>query len=449
MEPCLKLSLLGAAVLLLVVQVDSQPAEAQGFLNKLNRAARGIGALPNLPRGERRGQRRSSGGGDDGGSSSSSSGDSSGGQSKTMADTLRDANNAAAAEAEWREQMRAVALERGRNVDKAVSDFIGRLKDYHYTLLRRDVSASTGLNINQVTEGELKRSVEVAYKGARLYEFEQFSGELWTRDRLTVRIIDEAQKGLAPYFTGVGARGPGMKEIDELFARSANKVYSSALEVAEVVGVSLSFDRFIRAMYEYSDHADERLWAPGADGRYEKLATNLIDQVPREKFIQDGTGLASDPLGMQRQFLYRFRARRALYDCLSAKYPDLVQKSGGRLIEASYDDGNKTSGKSASDGTTVVANKGIGVEASASAAPEPSVNGPTETGAVVVMELDNIVWGKANAFLDQYCRTSVLTIAGDAVTGNIHPVSSRSDTSLPSGEDPTKPVPTALPESGR
>ena len=112
-----------------------------------------------------------------------------------------------------------------------------------------------------------------------------------------------------------------MKEIDELFARSASKVYSSALEVAEVVGVSLSFDRFIRAMYEYSDHADERLWAPGADGRYEKLATNLIDQVPREKFIQEGTGLASDPLGMQRQFLYRFRARRALYDCLSAKYP--------------------------------------------------------------------------------------------------------------------------------
>ena len=431
------LSALGIATLpLLTVGLAPSTVEA-GLLGKLNGASRMLG-MPHLsaPRGEQR-SRRSRGSDGDNSSSSSSSGD----QSKTMTDALRDAKNAAAAEAEWREQMRAEALERGRNVDKAVADFITTLKDYHYRLLHRDVSASTGLNINQVTEGELKRSVEDAYKVAHLYEFEQFSGELWTRDRLTVRIIDEAQKGLEPYFTGVGAKGPSMKEIDDLFSRSAGKVYGSALEVAEIVGVSLSFDRFIRTMYENSDRADERLWAPGADGRYEKLATTLIDQVPREKFIQDGSGVASDPLGLQHQFLYRFRARRALYDCLSAKYPDLVRGSG-HAVEAAY---SKEDGKGGSaEGT--VADKGIVVEPAATAS-KPAEH---KIDVVAAMEVDNSVWTKANSFLDQYCRASTLTVASDAMVGNIHPVSSRSDTSTPEvGPTGTTAIPTSLPEQGK
>jgi hypothetical protein len=157
---------------------------------------------------------------------------------------------------------------------------------------------------------------------------------------------------------------------------------------------------------------------------------------------------------MQRQFLYRFRARRALYDCLSAKYPDLVQKYGGRLIEASYEDGSasKETGKSAETSKMTVANKGISVEAAAApATPESSPSQPAETGAVVMMELDNTVWGKANAFLEQYCRTSIQTVASDAVTGNIHPVSSRSDTSSPTRTDTNeiKALPTAVTEPGR
>jgi hypothetical protein len=437
------ISIAGATTLALAAAEMTPDTAHAGLLGKLNGASRFLG-VPHLPgsRGGEHRSRRSNGG--DGEDADSASAKSSGDQSKTMADTLRDAKNAAAAEAEWREQMRAEALERGRNVDKAVADFIDKLKDYHQGLLHRDVSASTGLNINQVTEGELKRSVEDAYKGAHLYEFEQFSGELWTRDRLTVRIIDQAQKGLEPYFTGVGAKGPSMKEIDDLFTRSAGKVYVSSLEVAEVVGVSLSFDRFIRTMYENSDRADGRLWSTGADGRYEKLATTVIDQVPREKFIQDGSGLASDPLGLQRQFLYRFRARRALYDCLSAKYPDLVRGSG-HMLEAAYTGEPGNAGPPA-PGTQAAADKGIAPEPAPGAAKHPN----DKIDVVAAMEVDNAVWSKAHSFLDQYCKASTLTVASDAISGNIHPVSSRSDTSIPAIEATgATPIPTSAPEQGK
>ena len=101
---------------------------------------------------------------------------------------------------------RAKQLERGRNVDLALDKIIDLLKDYHRKILHRDVNveAATGLNINQVTTGELRHGAEDAYKNARLYQFERYAGELWTTSRLLVRVIQQSKTGLKPYFEGVG-----------------------------------------------------------------------------------------------------------------------------------------------------------------------------------------------------------------------------------------------------
>ena len=119
------------------------------------------------------------------------------------------------------------------------------------------VRATRG-ELNQVTAGQVKVSIEDAYEKANLREFEKYTGELWTRDRLLVRTLRYATKNLGPYFEGVGAKGPSMDDLKDLFAKSAHEVFAKALETNEIIGVSKSFDRFIRTIYEYSDTGDRR-----------------------------------------------------------------------------------------------------------------------------------------------------------------------------------------------
>jgi hypothetical protein len=77
-----------------------------------------------------------------------------------------------------------------------------------------------------------------------------------------VQILREAKQGIEPYFKGVGAKGPSMADLKDVFAKSATAVYARALELAEIVGVSHSFDRFIRAIYENSDRVPETKATP-------------------------------------------------------------------------------------------------------------------------------------------------------------------------------------------
>jgi hypothetical protein len=407
---------------------DSKPGYA-GLFGEISRAARSLGHIPGGGGGGNQKHHSGQSGGSSDDSDDSSNSSTSNQSSNTLVGALKDAKNAAAAVAEWQEMERAKQLERGRNVDLALNEFIGLLKDYHKKILHRDVNveAATGLNINQVTTGELRRGAEDAYKNARLYEFERYAGELWTRDRLLVRIIQQSETGLKPYFEGVGAKGPSMTEINDLFARSAVEVHSKALEISEIVGVSLSFDRFIRAMYENSDRT-EGLWARGtneqADGLYERLATSLIDTQPREMFIQDGAGLASDPLGLERQFQYRFRARRALYDCLTAHYSDFVSKAAaGKPIEASFPAKNEQVASAAGDAAT----KGLVPIPKGNAAKSPDGMSPTPTTSVMPGVED--VSTRAQAYIGQYCRDSTLSVASLARQGKIEPISTRVDAS--------------------
>jgi hypothetical protein len=232
-----------------------------------------------------------------------------------------------------------------------------------------------------------------------------------------------------------------MAEINDLFGRSAVAVYSKALEISEIVGVSLSFDRFIRAMYENSDRT-EGLWARGtneqADGLYERLATTLIDTEPREVFIQDGAGLASDPLGLERQFQYRFRARRALYDCLTAHYSDFVTKAAntGKPIDAAYIDKSAASSQVATKGlvpepTPVPIQSSIGAGKSKSADSAGLV--PSPMNAPVIEDVSM----KAQAYIGQYCRDSTLSVANLARQGKIEPISTRVDASAQQSDGPS------------
>jgi hypothetical protein len=344
---------------------------------------------------------RRGGGGGSGGEES----DNNDRKSKSFTEVVRDSANFWAQQEEDRERERANKLERERNVDKAIDKFILTLRGYHEQLKRTGVTGS--LVINQVTAGELKTSLDEAYRQGHLSEFERYTGELWTRDRLMVLTLRYAEEGLKPYFFGVGARGPSVDEIKTLLSKSARDIHAAALELGEMVGVSLSYDRFIRTIYENSDRADEGLWKPGADGKYERLGTALIDTIPREQFISRDT-MEADTLGLERQFLYRFRARRSLYDCLAGKYPQFISA--------------KEITVSAPSGSSGVWGWSKGLIPQSSPQKEAASSLAASSG-------EEPLWKAAGKLIDRYCSNTMGTVAMLVSTGKLKPESARSDTS--------------------
>jgi len=306
---------------------------------------------------------------------------------------------------------RAKKMELERNVDLAIKAFIDKLIEWHNAINTGDRVRSTRGELNQVTAGQVKASIEEAYDKANLREFEKYSGELWTRDRLLVRIMRYATKNLRPYYEGVGAKGPSMDDLKELFHRSAREAFAKALETGEIIGVSKSFDRFIRTIYENTDNGGENLTTRGMDGQYERLTSMAIDVVWRNDFAAGAASSAADGDSLDRQFLFRFRSRRALYDCLSLTYPELTRGGGGTTTAAFM--------------TT----------SAAPTAERGKTNAPPRT---LTLSEQEALASKVRTHVANVCQGSVPTILAKAKSGNIGPVSSRefglTTGAIPAGE---------------
>jgi hypothetical protein len=303
-------------------------------------------------------------------------------------------------------------LESDRNVDDAISKFIQDLQQRHTKLWGKHVShvARGDGNINEVTDGMIRLLVEEAYKQARLDEFDPGLPEtMWSRERLTVFILRQARFGIDSFYTGVGAKGPNAENLRAVFLNAAREVYTRALETAEIMGVSHSFDKFIGKIYRASTGADDGLPTLGADGRYEKLMSSVIESVPL-KASTTAAPQAGAQLGLDRQFLFRFRARRTLYDCLSASYATLSKLDS--TMPASVVEGDTRGAGIGSQGATVVT-------------------------------VSSEVWRRVEAHAKDVCRVTVQSSVLKAATeGDLRPQSVRAD-SYKAGEG-LSPIPTSL-----
>jgi hypothetical protein len=264
--------------------------------------------------------------------------------------------------AELNEVRRAMEMERGRNVEIAIQSFLDKLARNHERLQTggRSVRATKG-EINQVTHGQIKIAIEAAYERANLQEFEKFTGEVWTRDRLLVRILTCAGKQLNPYFLGVGAKGPSMDDLKELFQKVGREVFTTALETSEVIGVSKSFDRFIRTIYENSDNTSDVLWTTGADSKYERVTSGVIES----------------------------------YECLAMTYPELA-RGGSPTITTNIT-------------TTTMVTQRAGIRAP----------------ATMPASQQEALWERVRIHIGKTCQGTMPTILASAKSGTIGPVSSR------------------------
>jgi len=338
-----------------------------------------------------------------------------------------------AAREELEERNRSARQEAERDIDGAITKFILALKESLESKRSEKGSAVTvSKDINQVTEGEVKRLLEAAFEGSRLPQFERMPGEMWTRNRLMVRMLHQSKRELASYVEGIGVRGTSKEDLRNIFEKAAVVVHHQAIETSEIVGVSYSFDRFIRTIFENSDQVPDSLSTQGADGHYERIVSQTIDSVPREVFIaaQNEQSIASDPLGLQRHFLYRFRARRAVFDCISSSYMKIVRGeagagSAGQMIDA----GLKAGGQSET------------TQAATSASPAQGDARLQATGATL-QELP-VTWQRMHQYAGSACRTVLADVATQARDNRLDPKPARWDSTL--GDGQWKPI---LPAGG-
>jgi len=364
-----------------------------------------------------------------------SSGESSGERAapkKTAEQKALEAKAYFAALEELQERNRSTRQEAERDFDGAISDFIKDLKRRLEDKKKSGSAVTVSNDINQVTEGEVKRLIEAAFDGSRLPQFERMPGEMWTRNRLLVRMLRQSKRELASYVEGVGVRGTSKDDLRNIFEKAAAVVQYQAIETAEIVGVSYSFDRFIRTIFENSDQVPDSLSTQGADGHYERIVSQTIDSIPREVFIaaQNEQSIASDPLGLQRHFLYRFRARRAVYDCISSSYMKIVRGdtgagSAGQMIDAGLKAG-------AQSDTT---------QAATSASPAQGDARLQATGATL-QELP-VTWQRMHQYAGSACRTVLADVATQARDNRLDPKPARWDSTL--GDGQWKPI---LPAGG-
>jgi hypothetical protein len=321
--------------------------------------------------------------------------------------------------------------EENRNVDLAVSLFVGTLQAFHEQMnreLSRRSSSVRGDGVNQVTAGEVKRAVELAYQSGNLSHFDRFAGELWTRDRLQVQILREARHGLEPYYKGVGARGPSINDIEKLLEVSARAVYGRALEVGEIIGVSHSFDRFIRTIYENSDRAPQSLVTVGADNHYERLLSRAINSVDRRNFIADGPVAERDPLGLERQFQFRFRARRVLYDCLSSSYVGLVMGNSGRPQMARPLPAGVVTISRVQPLLSTSPQQGATEDAQSNRDRAATTRIVEQSGAAQLPAADQPnIWLRVKGHVESQCQTPMIATAEDAQANGLQPVPARWD----------------------
>lgn len=412
--------------LLLCIPASTTPVAARG--NGIG-IGLGVGSAIILLDQAARAVKNGSGGGGGGGShrnrrhekNDDDDGDSDSG-ANTKSNAKSDAANARAAE-KYELGIRILQnelAESKRNVEWAITSFIDTLAEQHKKLRSNDSSVRVGNTINQVTAGEVRRLLEDEYAKAELSRFDRFAGELWTRDRLLVEVLNEAKTGLKPYFEGVGAKGPSIDDLKAVLHTAAAEVYSRALETSEIIGVSYSFDRFVRTIYENSDRVPPKLLTFGADGRYERMLTKAINTVPAEKFVAASSTASYDPLGMKRQFQYRFRARRSYYDCLSANYMEIA--TGQREEQSTI-----PVGLVKIDTLQTTASKD-GVKAAVAKSSRAEIQPAAETGSTAAE-----VWGRVQEHVNEKCKLAVVTLAEEVRAKGLEPQPARWDSLTPFG----------------
>jgi len=179
----------------------------------------------------------------------------------------------------------------------------------------------------------IEQSLEKAFKSSKLDVYGRFAGESWTSDRMRKMILDLADAELSRLFRGNTKGTAPMSSLDALIQRAGESVYRRIFETSELLAANRSAALFMQRLYQThgklidkdkgSKNAaavkdDEDDVMESADGIISRAALGVIRPYETAMRRSDNA------------YVYRYRAQRIVFDCLSEQIVSATSSETGR-----------------------------------------------------------------------------------------------------------------------
>lgn len=156
-----------------------------------------------------------------------------------------------------------------------------------------------------ITMNAIEQSLEKAFKEAKLERFGRFAGESWTAERVRKMILDLVDAELPRLFRGNSRGTAPMSALDTLIQRAAASVYRRIFETSELLAANRSSALFMQRLYQAHGRLVKDDLLESADGIIMRAALGVIR--PYEPSMRRA----------ENSWVYRYRAQRIVFDCLS------------------------------------------------------------------------------------------------------------------------------------
>lgn len=188
-----------------------------------------------------------------------------------------------------------------------------------------------------ISMNAIEQSLERAFKSAKLDVYGRFAGESWTSDRMRKMILDLVDAELSRLFKGNTKGSAPMAVIDGLIQRAGESVYRRIFETSELLAANRSAALFMQRLYQ----THGKLVDKEKDQRI-KDGTPAKGDDDDDDIMESADGIISRAaLGVIRPYenamrrtenayVYRYRAQRIVFDCLSEQIVQTTSSETGR-----------------------------------------------------------------------------------------------------------------------
>ncbi|MGB9365229.1 MAG: hypothetical protein WCE79_04365 [Xanthobacteraceae bacterium] len=182
----------------------------------------------------------------------------------------------------------------------------------------------------------IEQSLEKAFKNAKLDVYGRFAGESWTSDRMRKMILDLADAELSRLFRGNTKGTAPMSALDALIQRAGESVYRRIFETSELLAANRSAALFMQRLYQTHGKMVKDKKERSKDGAAQK------GEYDDDDVMESADGIISRAaLGVIRPYetamrrsdnayVYRYRAQRIVFDCLSEQIVQTTSSETGR-----------------------------------------------------------------------------------------------------------------------
>src|ERR1044072_4223001 len=191
----------------------------------------------------------------------------------------------------------------------------------------------------------IEQSLERAFKNAKLDVYGRFAGESWTSDRMRKMILDLADAELSRLFRGNTKGSAPMSALDQLIQRAGESVYRRIFETSELLAANRSAALFMQRLYQthgkiVDKEKDKRIkdGAPAKDDDDDDDVMESADGIISRAALGVIRPYENAMRRTENAYVYRYRAQRIVFDCLSEQIVQTTSSETGRaektVIEA-------------------------------------------------------------------------------------------------------------------